>query len=41
MSNSMIRKGRHRRLSAAVASLAVAGLVLSACGSGDGGDAAL
>lgn len=39
MSNSMIRKGRHRRLSAAVASLAVAGLVLAACGS-DGGDEA-
>jgi branched-chain amino acid transport system substrate-binding protein len=40
MSNSMIRKGRQRRLSAAVASLAVAGLVLTACGSSDGGDTA-
>jgi len=40
MSNSMIRKGRHGRFSAAVASLAVAGMVLTACSSGGGDDAA-
>jgi len=40
MSKSMIRRGRHGRVSAAVASLAVAGLVLTACSSGGGDDAA-
>ena len=40
MSNSRIRQGRRGRVSAAVASLAVAGLVLTACSSGDGDDTA-